>query len=186
MQEPQKEPLPVPQKMPIKVKLSNLIKALGEGKNMWRARLEGSQGEHAEETLSDALRSFGVTEEGRGFFGAFLNAWRKMRRDDEAFHTVDRYLVGGMGVFDLVLIQLLVSVGHTDWTSSLSWLAFVVSLPCTVGSLFGSSSHLGNTACLMIYFNSYEDLVRHLEILPFASTLALEVYSRAEVYTLSM
>jgi len=138
MQEPQKEPTPVPQKMPIKVKLSNLIKALGEGKNMWRARLEGSQGEHAEETLSNALRSFGVTEEGIGFFGAFLNAWRKELRDDEAFHTVDRYLVGAMGVFDLILFQMLVSVGHPDWASSLSMVAFIVSLPCTVGSLFVS------------------------------------------------
>ena len=103
---------------------------------MWRARLEGSQGEHVEETLSNALRSFGVTEEGIGFFRAFLHAWRKARRDDEAFHTVDRYLVGAMGVFDLILFQMLVSVGHSDWASSLSMVAFIVSLPCTVGSLF--------------------------------------------------
>lgn len=129
MQELQQEPSPVPPKMSFKARLSLLIKVLREGKNLWRARLENLQGERAEETLNYDLRSLGITEDGIGFLKAFVDAWRKMRRDDEAFHTVDLYLVGGIGVLDLVLFQMLVSVGHSDLASSLSWIAFVVSLP---------------------------------------------------------
>lgn len=113
-----------------------LLKVLGQWKNIWRARKEDSKAAHAEETLDNAMRNLGATEYGIVFYKAFIHSWRKARKDEEAFYIVDRYLVGGFGIFDLVLFQVLVSVGHPDFASSLSWIAFVASFPCTVGSLF--------------------------------------------------
>jgi len=172
MQESQKEPSPaVPPKMSFKTRLSLLIKVLREGKYIWRARLEGPQAEHAEETLNNHIRSLGATEEGIGFYKAFIGAWRKARRDDEAFHTVDRYLVGGIGIFDLVLFQVLVSVGHPDLASSLAWVVFVVSLPCTVASLL--SSFLKKANGITTYGRVHSTISGFCEFLTLVSATAL-------------
>lgn len=171
MQESQQVPPPGQPKLPFKKRIFLLVKVMGQGKNLWKARKEGSKAEQAEETLNNALRSLGAAEEGIGFSTAFIHAWRKMRRDDEAFHTVDRYLVGGIGVLDLVLYQILVSVGHPDFASSLAWIAFAVSFPCAIGSLFSSFVKKANK--ITVYGNIHSGMSILAEVSTLISVTAL-------------
>ena len=171
MQESQKEPSRVPPKMPLKARVSLLIKVLRQGRNMWRARREDPQAERAEKTVTNFLRSIGVSEEDTGHFKSIFDFWRKMRRDDEASHTVNRYFVAGMGLLDLVLFQVLVGVGHPDLASSLSWVAFAVSLPCTVGSLFLSFFNKVNG--ITVYNNLHSTMSLLSQVSTFVSATAL-------------
>src|SRR5690242_7099514 len=104
-----------------------LLLILTNTRPLWQARLHGLQVERAEEILSTELRNAGVSEKGFKFLKTFFRVWRRARQDDVAFHTVDRYLVGGVGVLDLVLLQTLASIGVRDLSSSLAWIAFAIS-----------------------------------------------------------
>jgi len=58
-------------------------------------------------------------------------------RDDEEWHRIDRYLVGGCAIFDLVLLQILFS-NLVGTAAHISLIALMISLSCTAGSLFFS------------------------------------------------
>ena len=176
MQESQKEPSRVPPKMPLKARLSLLIKVLRQGRNMWRARREDPQAERAEKTVTNFLRSIGISEEGIGYIKSIFDFGREFRRNDEASHTVNRYFVGGMGILDLVLFQVLVSVGHPDLASSLSWVAFAVSLPCTVGSLFLSFFNKANGITVYNNLHSTLSLLSQVSTLVSATALICHIW----------
>ena len=176
MQESHKEPSPVQPKMSLKARLSLLLKVLRQGKAMWRARREDPQAERAEETVTNFLRSIGASEVGIGHYKSIFDFWRKFRRDDEASHTVNRYFVGGMGILDLVLFQVLVTVGHPDLASSLSWVAFAVSLPCTVGSLFLSFFNKANEITVYNNLHSTLSLLSQVSTLVSATALICHIW----------
>jgi hypothetical protein len=60
-------------------------------------------------------------------------------RNDEESHDSDKIYVGGIGVVDLVIFQVLTSVGKLDVASCFSWIALVISLPCVACFLYISS-----------------------------------------------
>src|SRR5258707_11655522 len=176
MQESQKEPSPVPQKKSLKARLSLLIKVLRQGRTIWRVRREDPQAGRAEETVTNFIRSIGASEEGIGHFKSIFDFWREFRRDDETSHTVNRYFVGGIGILDLVLFQVLVSVGHPDLASSLSWVAFAISLPCTVGSLFLSFFNKANGITIYNNLHSTMSLLSQVSTLVSATALICHVW----------
>jgi hypothetical protein len=53
-------------------------------------------------------------------------------------HFVDLYLVGGIGVLDLILLQVLLPTGASDTPLSVALFMLVLSLPLTAMSLFFS------------------------------------------------
>lgn len=59
-------------------------------------------------------------------------------QDKRDYPVVDRYLVGGMGVVDLILLQVLLSAGTLDTSQSIALFLLVLSLPLTAMSLFFS------------------------------------------------
>ncbi len=175
MQESQKEPSPVPQKKSLKARLSLLIKVLRQGRTIWRVRREDPQAGRAEETVTNFIRSIGASEEGIGHFKSIFDFWREFRRDDETSHTVNRYFVGGIGILDLVLFQVLVSVGHPDLASSLSWVAFAISLPCTVGSLFLSFFNKANGITIYNNLHSTMSLLSQVSTLVSATSVIVTI-----------
>jgi len=71
---------------------------------------------------------------------AFI-AVRDTGQDKQAYSIVDRYLVGGMGVVDLILLQVLLSAGIAgtlDTPLSIALILLVFSLAFTAMSLFFS------------------------------------------------
>jgi hypothetical protein len=69
------------------------------------------------------------------------NAFRALRdvpRDAQIAALVDRYLVGSMGVIDLILLQVLLSKSIFDTPLSLALILLLCSLPLTALSLFFS------------------------------------------------
>lgn len=50
----------------------------------------------------------------------------------------DKIYVGGIGALDLILFQILASMGQINWTAYLAWAGLAVSLPCTAAFLYVS------------------------------------------------
>src|SRR2546421_1949813 len=116
--------------------LMPVLKAVVE--EMWRQK---SVSVEENEKITARLRVAGTPDEHIPFILALINAVSRGFHDDEEAHRLDRYLVGGSGIIDLYLFQMLASVGATDAAVHLSWIAMVISLPCAVGSLFFSFVH---------------------------------------------
>ncbi|MFL5625056.1 MAG: hypothetical protein ACJ788_05610 [Ktedonobacteraceae bacterium] len=68
------------------------------------------------------------------------NAFTAVRDAGEEKQTnfVDRYLVGGIGVVDLILLQVLLTAGAPDAPLTVALLALICSLPLTAMSLYFS------------------------------------------------
>lgn len=92
-------------------------------------------------TIEEDLRKLNVNEQNVALFNEILSVMNKAGHDWEAIQKFNQYVLGGIGVFNIVLFQMLASAGRSDIALSISWLAFVISLPCTVGALFLSKEH---------------------------------------------
>lgn len=120
-----------------KSKLSSYIKALGL---LWQAR------SHVEavDQLTMHLKDTGASEEFIPITKELALALTEMRRDDENYHRINRYLVGGMGGIDLLLLSVILPMGIPDPPSFIALLALVVSLPFVSTFLFISFLKNGN------------------------------------------
>ena len=89
------------------------------------------------EKLIEDLHGAGVTEEYIPFVFLIIEAVGKGLRDHEESHRLDRYLVGGCAILDLVILPIVAtSVGDT--AIHVSMIALAIALVCTAGSLFFS------------------------------------------------
>jgi len=120
--------------------LNNLIKTLGAVR---RLRPKQAQKEDVEHYI-DSLKGVGAPEGDLPIIKDFMIASLEALRDEEAYHRVDRYVVGGISAVDLVLFGLFISVGIHDTQSFVSLLAWAISFPCAAGSLFFSFMKTGN------------------------------------------
>jgi len=118
-------------------KLSSYIKALVL---LWRAR------SHVEavDQLTMHLKDTGASEQFIPTVKELALALTEMHRDDESFHRINRYLVGGMGGIDLLLLSVILPMGIPDPPSFIALLALVVSLPLVSTFLFISFLKEGN------------------------------------------
>lgn len=91
----------------------------------------------AQEQLLQLLQSTGVSEKNTAFIIEQYFAMKAVR-DDEAWFRIDRYLVGGIGVIDLILLQIILPMSALDAPLQAALLALVVSLPLAAGALFFS------------------------------------------------
>jgi len=120
-----------------KSKLASYIKAFGL---LRRTR------SHVEDVdqLTTHLKDTGASEQLIPFTKELALALTEMRRDDESLHRINRYLVGGMGGIDLLLLSVILSMGIPDLPSFIALLALVVSLPFVSTFLFVSFLKDGN------------------------------------------
>src|SRR5260370_31255855 len=76
------------------------------------------QFQHAKEALVTNLRNDGAQKEVVRLFEAIIEtiatANQEIQEDRETYYKIDLYLVGGMGIVSLVLLQVLASIGHPD------------------------------------------------------------------------
>lgn len=91
--------------------------------------------------IAEDFRSLGVSEETIALGNQVFATLHKAGHNPEADIKLNRYTLGGISILNLVLLQVLTSLGRTGIALSIAWIAFVVSLPCTAGALFLSSKH---------------------------------------------
>ena len=124
-----------PEQKPPKPKLSVI-------RNILRLTWRGRSHDEAVEQLLKLVKNVGVPEEHmpsvRELLKGFFTAWRGARRDDEAFHRIDRYLVGGIGAIDLILLTVVIPMGTPDLSLIVALLALIILFPLAAGSLFFS------------------------------------------------
>ncbi len=91
----------------------------------------------------EALEPYLVSLQGKDFpeknlpeLREALIAWRKAANDKQASHRMDRYLVGGIGAFDIVLFSVILAIGASDRPLSVALFALCISLPLASCSLF--------------------------------------------------
>lgn len=92
-------------------------------------------------TIEEDLRKLNVNEQDIALFNKILLVFNKAGHDLEAIQKFNQYVLGGIGVLNVFLFQMLASAGRSDTPLSISWLALVISLPSTVGALFLSKEH---------------------------------------------
>ena len=105
-------------------------------KAFWRERRKTLSAKEKEKLIED-LRKVGVTDEYLPFALLMIDTTGKGLRDYEEAHRIDRYLVGGCAILDLVLLQILAS-SAADAAIHVSLIALAIALSGTVGSLFFS------------------------------------------------
>lgn len=103
---------------------------------MWRQWGKPLSTEEQEKLVED-LRKVGLTDAQLSFTLLVIAVIGEALRDQEEVHRLDRYVVGGCAILDLVLFQILAS-STPDAAIHVSWIAFAISLSCTMGSLFFS------------------------------------------------
>src|SRR5258708_13605149 len=95
--------------------------------------------QHGKEALVTNLRNDGAQEEVVRLFESIIEtiatANQEIGEDRETYYKIDKYLVGGMGIVSLVLLQVLASIGHPDVASSIAWLSLAIAFPCIAGFL---------------------------------------------------
>lgn len=91
--------------------------------------------------IVEDFRTLGVSEEAIALGNQIFATLHKAGHNPEADIKLNRYTLGGISILNLVLLQVLTSLGRTGIALSIAWIAFVVSLPCTAGALFLSSKH---------------------------------------------
>lgn len=90
-----------------------------------------------EQNFIKALKAIGMPEERIPHIFALINGMSEVNNPAENYLS-DKIYVGGIGALDLILFQILASMGRMDWTSYLAWLALAISLPCAAGFLYVS------------------------------------------------
>ncbi len=121
------------------VKLPGLSKKIARSamiiaaKAMWRQRRKPPSAKEREKVIED-LRKVGITDAYLPYTLLIIDSIGKGLRDQEEAHRLDRYLVGGSAILDLVLLQILAS-SAADAAVHVSGIALAIALPCTAGSL---------------------------------------------------
>jgi len=135
MQEPQEQRA----SKPPRYALIKTLRSLPQMIRFLRSKPSSEQYQHEKEALITNFRNDGAQEGVVRLFEAIVEtiatATQEIQRDRETFYKTDLYLVGGMGLVSLVLLQVLASIGHPDVASSIAWLALVIALPCIAGFL---------------------------------------------------
>jgi cation transport ATPase len=163
-----------------------LFFVLKRARPLWQARQTSPQTEVIEKKLDDDFLKAGIPLEGRKFLGNYLHAWQKARKDDTAFHKVDRYLVGAMGVFDLVLFQIIAALGVPDRAMALAWIAFTIAFPCVAGSLFFSFLKKENGIILYGNFHSFISFLAQVMTITAAISFVWHIWFVAGVISLCL
>jgi hypothetical protein len=81
----------------------------------------------------------------------FKDRLEKVRQASPSAYKEDKYVMGGILIYDGILLQVLMGLGIPDFSMRIAWIAFAISFPCTVGFLLvlflkeqnGISSHGG-------------------------------------------
>ncbi len=124
---------------PLPYALIKIVRVLPQITQFIRSKPSSEQFQHAKEALITNLRNDGVQEESIRFFEAVIDtlatANQEIREDKETYYKIDLYLIGGMGIVSLILLQVLASLGHPDVASSIALLSLAIALPCIAGFL---------------------------------------------------
>ncbi len=119
-----------------------LIKTLRVLPLIWRfmkSKPSSEQFQHEKEALVTNFRNDGASEESARDFEVFIETIattaQEIQDDKETYYKIDVYLIGGLGIVSLVLLQVLASIGHPDVASSIAWLSLAIALPCIAGFL---------------------------------------------------
>ena len=116
-----------------------MLKVLPEISRFIKSKPSSEQYQHAKDTLETSLRNDGAQEEVVRLFGAIIDtlytAKQEIQEDRETYYKIDLYLLGGMGVVSLVLLQILIPIGHPDVAASIALLSLVIALPFIGGFL---------------------------------------------------
>jgi len=119
--------------------LKKMLRSAPQITRFIKTKPSSEQFQHAKEALVTNLRNDGAQEGVVRLFEAIIEtiaiANQEIREDREKYNKIDLYLVGGMGVVSLVLLQVLASIGHPDVASSIAWLSLAIALPCIAGFL---------------------------------------------------
>ncbi len=122
-----------------KHRLIKTLRVLPQITRFLRSKPSSEQFQHAKEALVTNIRNDGAQEGVVKLFEAIIEtvatAHQEIREDRETYYKTDLYLVGGMGIFSLVLFQVLASIGHPDVASSIAWLSLVIAFPCIASFL---------------------------------------------------
>ncbi len=116
-----------------------MLRVLPQITRFLRSKPSSEQFQHEKEALITNFRSDGAPDENTRLFEAIVvtiaTANQEIREDRETYYKIDLYLVGGMGVVSLVLLQILASIGHPDVASSIAWFSLTIALPFIAGFL---------------------------------------------------
>jgi hypothetical protein len=119
--------------------LIKMMRALPQITRFIRSKPSSEQFQHAKEALITNFRKDGAQEGVVRLFEVIIEtiatANQEIQEDRETYYKIDLYLVGGMGIVSLVLLQVLASIGHPDVASSIAWLSLAIALPCIAGFL---------------------------------------------------
>lgn len=130
---------------PLSYTLIKMLRSAPQLTRFVRSKPSSEQYQQAKEALLTSLRNDGVQEESIKLFEAVIEtlatANHEIQEDSETYYKIDLYLVGGMGIVSLVLLQILAPIGHPDLASSLAWLALAIALPCIAGYLLWGFLH---------------------------------------------
>src|SRR5260370_3550885 len=110
-------------------KVSSVIKSV---RLLWNARFHTD----AVEQLTTHLKNTGASEQFIPTIKELALSLTEMTRDDESFHRINRYLVGGIVAIDLLLLSIILPMGIPDLPSSIALFALVFSLPLASAFLF--------------------------------------------------
>ena len=116
-----------------------MLRVLPQITRFLRSNPTSEQYQHAKVALVTNLRNDGAQEGVLRLFEAFIEtiatANQEIREDRETYYKIDTYLIGGLGIVSLILLQVLASLGHPDVASSIAWLSLAIALPCIAGFL---------------------------------------------------
>ncbi|GLV61154.1 hypothetical protein KDH_79700 [Dictyobacter sp. S3.2.2.5] len=100
-------------------------------------QLRGKTTPEDDEAFIQILKDLGASDETIPKIQAIIQDGRTVGHNRKESYRSDVIYVGGIAVLDLVLLQVLTSVGRPqDIFLYVSWLAFAFSLPCAAGFLY--------------------------------------------------
>jgi hypothetical protein len=94
--------------------------------------------QHEVEAFIQTMKAVGVTEDKIPGVLTLIDGMRKASKNRKENYRSDKIFVAGIAALNLILFQILASIGRPDFASYLSWMFFAVSLPCVGGFLYVS------------------------------------------------
>src|SRR5258708_14943499 len=90
---------------------------------MWK-QIKGKATQEDNESFIRALKEVGMPEEKIPELQALIDSFRKANDDRKENYRSDKIFVLGISALNLILFQILASVGKPDIASYLSWVTF--------------------------------------------------------------